>query len=336
MNTSHIAYTSVGIDSDRCIRATDSCTSWSGRLTGCGGARADAPRTRAPGQSAENVAVVINDNSPDSQKIGQAYAAARIIPDSNVLHIRTSTEETVERTFIHRTDSRTDRATRSAARRLHDRILYVVLTKGVPIAHCGHVRANRHGLERRFGTDAPVSPDDREWSTKAEGPVPNPYFLGDREVADARPFTHRDFDIFLVSRLDAYTIDEALALIDRAASAKGEGRIVLDQRDALVNRTGDDWLELASKRLAGQGFDSQVVLETTPKPARGVSPGARILLVGIDRSAEPRANLRSHICARRACGHLRRLRREDVPRAACGLGADGRCGESRLLVRRLT
>ena len=51
-------------------------------------------------QSGENVAVVINDNSADSQKIGQAYAAARSIPDSNVFHIRTSTDETIERAMF--------------------------------------------------------------------------------------------------------------------------------------------------------------------------------------------------------------------------------------------
>ena len=54
-------------------------------------------------QSAENVAVVINDNSPESQRVGQAYAAARSIPDSNVFHIRTETEETITADIFQRT-----------------------------------------------------------------------------------------------------------------------------------------------------------------------------------------------------------------------------------------
>ena len=224
---------------------------------------------RARAQSAENVAVVINDNSPDSQRIGQAYAAARSIPDSNVLHIRTLPDETIDREIFLRT-IQGPLAGAINRGRLHDRILYIVLTKGVPLRIAG--------TQGQTGTIASV---DSELTLlyrrmtgaldKPEGPIPNPYFLADRQVAEARPFTHRDFDIFLVSRLDAYTADEAVALIDKATSAKGEGRIVLDQRDALVNSTGDTWLALASKRLAEQGFGDQVVLETTPKPARGVT-----------------------------------------------------------------
>jgi uncharacterized protein (TIGR03790 family) len=108
-------------------------------------------------------------------------------------------------------------------------------------------------------------------SIRLEGSIANPYFLGDRDVAEARPFTHREHDTFLVTRLDAYTVEEALALIDKGSAPSRTGRIVLDQRDALTNRIGEDWLELASKRLAAQGHGDQVILETTPKPARDVT-----------------------------------------------------------------
>jgi Tfp pilus assembly protein PilF len=99
----------------------------------------------------------------------------------------------------------------------------------------------------------------------------NPYFLGDREITEARPFTHRDFDIFLVSRLDGYTVNDALALIERGSSARGDGKIVLDQRGALVNRTGESWIDFAAQRLTAQGHGDLLVHETTPKPARGVA-----------------------------------------------------------------
>ena len=73
-----------------------------------------------------------------------------------------------------------------------------------------------------------------------------------------------------MSRLDGYTVEDALALIERSVSARVSGRMVLDQRDALVDRTGDTWLELASKRLADQGHEGDV-LERTPKPARNIA-----------------------------------------------------------------
>ena len=41
----------------------------------------------ARAQSAENVAIVINDNSPDSQRIGEYYAKARSLPPGNILRI---------------------------------------------------------------------------------------------------------------------------------------------------------------------------------------------------------------------------------------------------------
>jgi uncharacterized protein (TIGR03790 family) len=223
----------------------------------------------ASAQSAENVAVVINDNSPDSQRVGQAYAAARSIPDSNVLHIRTSTEETVDRaTFVQTIEVPLSAAIRRG--QLHDRVLYIVLTKGVPLRVAGtpgpkgslaSVDSELTLLYRRM-TGRATSPD---------GVVANPYFLGDRELGDVTPFTHHAFDIFLVSRLDGFTVDDVLSLIERGTSAQGAGRVVLDKRDAPVDRTGDAWLEVTAKRLASQGREGDVVLEQTSKPARGIT-----------------------------------------------------------------
>jgi uncharacterized protein (TIGR03790 family) len=228
-----------------------------------------ASALNARAQSPANVAVVINDNSPESQKIGMTYAAARSIPDSNVFRIRTVTAETIDRAAFAQTIALPLAAALTRAG-LQDRILYVVLTKGIPL------RVN--GTAGQNGTIASVDSElallYRQMTGRLPAPagrVDNPYFLGDQEITEARPFTHRDFDIFLVSRLDGYTVDEALALIERAASAKGGGKIVLDQRDALVNRTGETWMDLASKRLNAQGHCDLVVLETTPKPAREVS-----------------------------------------------------------------
>ena len=107
-------------------------------------------------------------------------------------------------------------------------------------------------------------------SPPAAGRLDNPYFLGTRDIKEARHFTHRDNDIFLVSRLDAYTADEAIALVDRAKAAQPNGRFVLDERAALVNRTGDDWLETAAKRLGDAGLGERVVHDTSPQGVRDI------------------------------------------------------------------
>ncbi len=224
----------------------------------------------AQAQTAENVAVVINDASPESQEVGEYYVKARAIPAENVIHIQAPTEDMIQpAAFV--TTIQQPISTALGKANLQDRVLYLVLTKGIPLRIAG-----------TGGPDGTVASVDSELTLlyrrmagialPARGRIDNPYFLGTKPLTDARLFTHRDHDIYLVSRLDAFTVDEAKALVDRAGRTAREGRIVLDQRDALVNRLGEDWLGLAAQYLTKAGHGDRVVFETTPKPARDVSP----------------------------------------------------------------
>jgi uncharacterized protein (TIGR03790 family) len=221
-------------------------------------------------QSAENVAVIINDNDPVSRQVGEYYTRARGIPAANVIHLKTSTEDTIAYAAFVATIQQPIAAALSRAR-LEDQILYLVLTKGIPLRIAGTT-----------GQDGTMASVDSELtllyrrlvgqSVFTRGRIDNPYFLGTPDIREARPFTHRDYDIYLVSRLDAFTVEDALRLIDRGKSPETDGKIVLDQRDALVNRTGEDWLTLAASRLIAAGHGDRVILETSPKPARGIKP----------------------------------------------------------------
>ena len=224
----------------------------------------------ARAQTAENVAVVINDASPDSKRIGEYYVKARGIPAANVIRLQTTTDETIQPAAFLAT-IQTPIAASLIRNNAHDRILYIVLTKGIPLRVLGtggpegtvaSVDSELTLLYRRLTGRNPLT----------RGKIANPYFQGARPIADAKPFTHRDHDIYLVSRLDAFTVDEAISLVVKAGQPSRDGRVVLDQRDALVNRTGEDWLALASQNLSKEGFGSRVTLETTPKPARDISP----------------------------------------------------------------
>ena len=66
---------------------------------------------------------------------------------------------------------------------------------------------------------------------------------------------------------------------------------MLDQRDALVDRTGDTWLELASKRLAEQGYEGEVALERTPKRAPTATDVLGYFSWGSTDPAEPDAHV---------------------------------------------
>lgn len=218
-------------------------------------------------QSAENVAVVINDDSEASRRIGEHYARVRALPPANVLHIRTTTEDVIQRDEYVRT---VERPVGQAIRRagLQDRLLYLVLTKGVPLRIAGtsgtagsvaSVDSELTLLYRRLvGTPVPI-----------DGRIENPYYLGDRPIGAARPFTHREHDLYLVTRLDAFTVEQAIALIDRAQAPVREGLIVLDQRGG--GGIGDQWMQLAATRLSEQGHGSSVLLENTAAPARSDS-----------------------------------------------------------------
>jgi uncharacterized protein (TIGR03790 family) len=227
-----------------------------------------APASPLLAQSAENVAVVINELSADSVRIGDHYARTRGLPATNVLKVRTSVEETIDRLAY---DTTIEQPLATAIKRagLQDRILYLVLTKGVPLRITGTA-----GLK---GTQASV---DSELTllyrrllgqpvTRA-GTIENPYYLGARELSDARPFSHREHDIYLVTRLDAFTVEQALALIDRGQAVRPEGRIVLDQRAAAESQGGDDWLTRAASRLSAAGLEQRVLLDTTSKAVRNV------------------------------------------------------------------
>ena len=171
-------------------------------------------------QSADNVAVVVNESSAESRTIGDYYVSKRGIPASNIFRITTSVDEVINRDTFTQSIEWPLRALISS-RRLQDRLLYIVLTKGVPLRITGQTDASGTGASvdseltllyrRMVGTYVPLV-----------GYVENPYFLKDGDVQRARPFTHRDHDIVLVSRLDGCSVLDVLALIDRAGASSKE------------------------------------------------------------------------------------------------------------------
>src|SRR5262245_35204429 len=179
-------------------------------------------------QSPANVAIVVNDNSPDSQRIAEHYARTRNIPSTNILRIQTSTDTAIERAAYVTTIERPLALAISRAG-LQDRLLYLVLTNVSPfriIATTGlngtlvSVDSELTLLYRRMVGEPVPTP----------GKIDNPYYLEAQGIDEARPFSHREHDIYLVTRLDAFTVDEALALIDRAQAPVAAGRIILDKR----------------------------------------------------------------------------------------------------------
>jgi uncharacterized protein (TIGR03790 family) len=219
-------------------------------------------------QTAENVLLVLNETSPVSMNVGSYYAQKRGIPQSNILRLKTTADDSISREdFERQIDSPI--ASWLVRNFAQDRILYIVLTKGVPLRIAG-----------TSGKDATTASVDSELTIlyrkliagktlPPAGPIENPYFLGQKPVSGAKQFTHENQDIYLVSRLDGYDETDIRRLIDRGSAPSKEGKILLDTKGSLTQK-GDDWLEAASVLLTQMGLQNRVVLEESPKVLTGI------------------------------------------------------------------
>lgn len=217
----------------------------------------------ARAQTGANVLVVINSSSAASETIGRHYAARRAVPAHNVCAVPLPLAESVSREVY---DTQIDQPVWQciATRQAHDRILYIVLTKDVPI--------RISGTSGRSGTGASVDSEltllyrrRTDAAVPVVGFVPNPYFATDASLA-VEAFSHRANDVYLVTRLDGYTVEDALGLIDRAAEPTAEGVFVLGARTSSVDLMPNKWLVAAGERLTARGL---AVHEDSTKPAGG-------------------------------------------------------------------
>ncbi len=220
--------------------------------------------TAAPlcAQTSENILLVLNEASPVSLEVGQYYAQKRGIPAANVLRIKTGIDDTVSRGDFEK-QIETPIATWLAQNAAQDRILYIALTKGIPLRVAGS-----SGPEGTVASvDSGLTLLYRKMTGQVLGPaghVANPYFLGSAPVAEAKKFSHESQDLYLVSRLDGYTSADIRALIDRGLDPSREGKILLDQRGSSQDK-GNEWLQETAAALDAMGFKDRVVLETTAK-----------------------------------------------------------------------
>jgi uncharacterized protein (TIGR03790 family) len=229
-------------------------------LTLCGALRAAA-------QTGENVLVVANSSSPASLEIADYYAAKRKVPADQILRVTTPVAEEIARSTY---DAQIERpiAQWLISHSAQDRILYIVVTKGVPL--------RVSGTSGTSGTVASVDSEltilYRKLSGQSISPassISNPYFLGKSPVGSAKPFTRRQHDLYLVARLDGYTVADVKGLIDRGLAPSQQGRILLDARAELKSSTGNTWLADAATAVRKlPGWDARVVLDTSALPLR--------------------------------------------------------------------
>lgn len=215
-------------------------------------------------QSGENVLIVANDKVPGSVQVAERYEKARHVPGDQLLRLNAPpTEEITHAEFDRDIQAPIAKWLASGARQ--DRILYIVLARGIPL--------RISGTPGRNGTTASV---DSELTllyrrmtgvaASTSGPIANPYYAGAAGIDTLKRLTHKTHDIYLVTRLDGFSVDDALGLVDRGASPSKDGRILLDSVPATpAADLRSKWLESAAARLRAAGLNDRVVYETTSR-----------------------------------------------------------------------
>ena len=221
----------------------------------------------ASAQTAQNVLVVINEQSPESREIGEYYMQKRQIPPANAVRVQLPLADDIDRA-TYQSKLETPLMAWFNSHAAWDRILYIVLTKGVPL--------RVSGTTGQAGTIASVDSELTLLYRKMAGSpivlnagIRNPYYVEGVPQAGFTRFTHQKYDIFLVTRLDAFTVAQAKALVDRALAPSRDGEIVLDGRIEVGQTTpGNSWLERAAASLGRiNGWKDRVTLDIGGKRA---------------------------------------------------------------------
>jgi len=200
--------------------------------------------------SYSDVAVVVNANSASSTTIGSYFKSHRSIPDKNIITISCSSAEEIDDAEFHSMRSQIE--SYMQANNLVNSINYLVTTKGVPL------KINRGDLASTNSPSASVESElmcilgSYASSVGANGRYFSPYY------ANNAHFSRTTQGIYLVTRLDAYTTQEVLDLIDHSGPGthvSSDSRYVLDQ-DPTWNESApylNDYLTTARSLLAARG-----------------------------------------------------------------------------------
>ncbi len=235
------------------------------------------------------VLILANSAAPDSLRVARHYAAARGVPTGNIIALPMPTDETITwRQFVPQIwEPLMARLVRDrwieaipmdlidpVGRRkyaiLGQRIAALVVCRGVPLRiendpslYADVPPYTTHG---EFRTNQGAV--DAELSLLAMPNHPINAFVPNSLFQNEHPTSFQDPPVVKVSRLDGPTVDDAMALVDRALVAERDGllgRAYIDigDRDPIGNR----WLESAATQLAQLDFDTTIDREPATFPA---------------------------------------------------------------------
>lgn len=181
--------------------------------------------------AASHVLVVANRQDAESTRLAGYYAQRRHIPTANIVLVSTtSSEEITKAKFGEEIQGPIRSALAGKA------IDYIVLMRGVPIRFSDWGQSGGYSVDAVLAADKlPIEPI----TALDEGQIRrsiNPYFgKGER-------FSHARYGMYLVTRLDGYTLSDAMRLVDDSVAAKpNKGPFFFDEAG---NRREGDYLQM--------------------------------------------------------------------------------------------
>jgi len=205
------------------------------------------------GGGPKNVLLVINDNSTISQSIGTYYQQKRGIPVRNLCHIRCNTSEiTSKDDYFNNIAAPIRNFIESSG--IHDRIDYIVLTKGIPLT----ARWTKFPDTYTFSVTSMLTCVGEPSITDA---IINPYGPTSNPPASKQSFSHSlDFGgkhFYAVTRLDARTEADIYRMIDDSINAvPSSGLFLLDGASVppYDYTAANNRLRTANTMLAERGY----------------------------------------------------------------------------------
>ena len=208
----------------------------------------------------DDVAVVVNTNSSASVAIGNYFKLKRSIPAINMIYVSADTLETINAATFDALRSQIE--SYLTANNLVNSINYIVTTKGVPL------RVDRGNT---FSTTSPSASLESEMTLilspyasyiGQQGKPLSPYYY------QSSSFSRATFGIYLVTRLDGYTVQQVYDMIDKSGPgivAAPTARFVFDQ-DPAWNSTLpslNNYLTTTKTVLEGKGKTVELNTDTT-------------------------------------------------------------------------
>ena len=184
--------------------------------------------------SYDDVGVIVNVNSPVSMQIGSYFQQARNIPNQNMIYVSVPTTEVINDTEF--TQLRTQIENYLVSQNLQDSLNYLVTTKGVPLKRNSIDCVVNAGNGDCGSVDAELSlilGIHQNQIGQASAFV-NPYFNQNEH------FSRAQYGIYLVTRLDGYSQEDVLQMIDRSGPLTGVNQQIATGVIDLVEAYGMD------------------------------------------------------------------------------------------------